>query len=787
MFVGSKRTCQAQLDQQNAARRKPSPSPPSAPPSAAGHASESATDLQLPQDALAVFNASAFGSNAFDLDALLQLEPEPDHARGAPAAAAAAAAPAALPQPPSSSPAVRALAAEVAASLRAYSVHVKLPHAPGEGAAAGLPPELSESLVRLLGALGVPPAALTTCVRPGCVLITLDCLTPASEAAVAALQPGALLAALAAEPGAAGAFARSQAGVRVRVREGEASASPPTAPPAASRAAAAPRPPPLQPLALLSTADAVLTPLPPAAPLAGPLACRLGAHVLPCELRAGSGSLALPACGLEGALLVESLPEGTPLHRAGAARPVLLTRDAAVAAEVAAALGDASFERDAAERAVLILGAALRPDAAAAVLAPAAALAACLGLPATLTRVSLALRARCAADGCAFEPHFLRLLQAAAAARQHAARRALLVAHADAAAGAALAAALLRDAARDGHALLPCALQQASRALAAATAPQQPRVVRAAAAVLAAIAASSAAAEAAFGADHDDEAEGAAADASLSALLLAAAQADEAGFTAYLFDVNTALWRTTALLALFVRTVHTWLYVHSIRSQPSLAPLLARGAVLRKQVHSLRFYDAANLAAPPLTVLDYPWPMVQAAAPLYVAWIVLVNIPTHIAILLLSSWSRLRPLARRRYEPLFGLLTVLELVTYIFMDVHVLRVTGGRVARYAFSDCAMHALGILFFHRTGMFRLHMSLATVTLRSCVTFGVCAWTRAWGMLLWPENAVQLVGLTASLLLAPGRNRRLRLRYAQHVAAAAAAAAAEPPAAQGKHKVA
>jgi hypothetical protein len=814
VFTGSKRTCQAQLDQHNASRRKHSPSSPSAAPetraprrrpspaaalvpcsdsdapatarSVQGSESDrSELELRQEEDALdALFNPSAFASNAFDLEALLEL----DHACAAPAPSAAGM-PTGMATGAEPSPVVRALADEVAASLRAYSVHVKLPHA-DDGAAAGLPTELSASLVRLLGALGVPPAALTTCVRPGCVLITFDCLTSAGEEAVASLQPGALLAALAGEPGAVGAFARSQASMLVRVCNREAAASPPTAPATQSRVVAAPRPPPLAPLALLSTADGVLTPLPSAAPLACPLACRLGADVLRCELRAGgaggAGALLLPASGLEGVLLVEALPEGTPLHRAGAARPVLLTRDADIAAEVATTLGGAGVDRDIAERAVLILGAALRPDAASAVLAPAAALAARLGLSATAARGSVALRARCAADGAAFEPHFLRLLQAAAAARQHAARRALLVAHADAAAGAALAASLLCNAARDGHALLPCALQEASHALAGVTA-QQPHIVRAASAVLAAMAACSADADAVAD-DADDEAEGAAVDAALADVLLVATHAHEAGYIAYLCDVNLGLFRTTALLALFVRTVHTWLYVHNIRSEPSLAALMARGAVLRKQVHSLRFYDAADLSVPPMTVLEYPWEIVQSAAPLYMAWIVFVNIPTHATILLFVSAARLRPFLRRHYERLFGLLIFLELLTYILMDIHIFRVTGGRVARYAIVDCAMHALGVLFFHRTGMFGLRLSLATMMMRSCVTFGVCVWTRAWGILLWPENAVQLVFLVGSMVLAPGRDRRLRLRYAQHVAAAAAAAAAaEPLTAQGKHKAA
>jgi hypothetical protein len=88
----------------------------------------------------------------------------------------------------------------------------------------------------------------------------------------------------------------------------------------------------------------------------------------------------------------------------------------------------------------------------------------------------------------------------------------------------------------------------------------------------------------------------------------------------------------------------------------------------------------------------------------------------------------------------------------------------------------MHALGILFFFSTGIFGLRLSLAAVLMRSVGSVGVCVWTRAWGMLLWPENVVQLASLAVCMVLAPRRERRLR---AQHAAAAAAAAAAEPAA--------
>ena len=513
----------------------------------------------------------------------------------------------------------------------------------------------------------------------------------------------------------------------------------------------------MAPMAALSTAVVTLAPL--AQPV-GTLVARLGAAALPATPLPG-GALSLPACGLEGALLVELLAEGTPLHRAGAPRPVLLTTDARLAAELAPALEAlASHNRSAAESAVVLLGAALAPQAAAAVLAPAAALAACLRLPATLTRLSLALRQRCAAEDAPFEPLFLRLLRAAGAG---AARAALYEAHPDVAAGVAAAAGALRAAAAEGHALPPCALAAAADSLARASQPQPH-----AAAVLAALAAAHVATDEA---DEDDEAEGAAADAALGALLAARTAArsaeTEAGYVEWLCDVNLGLWRSTGILALFVHTVHTCLYFAYIRNQPSVTALLARGAVLRKQVKDVRFYDPADLSAPALTMLDYPWHEVLAAAPIYVAWTVLVHIPTHICILACANSARLRPFVRRNYEVVYGTLCALELSSYIFMDSYIYHVTG-RVPRYAFADCTMHALGVLLFHRTGMFRLRLSLFIIALRSFVTLGTCIRTGAWWGLLWRENAVQAAALALMGVLAPWTDRRLRARYAAHAAA-------------------
>ena len=753
----------------------------------------------LTDDALLVFDA--FGSEAFDLEGLLQLDAElrcePAPCPPPPPQLSAALSPFA-PQLATPPPLVAALAADVASSLHAHCVQVKLPSQ--QATAEALPVALTHSLARLLTALGVPPAALTTCVRPGCILLTLDALLPPGAVPVDAQT---LLAALTADHGEAGAFIRAQPSVTVRVGELEATASPPGGNQAATeRVPAAARPPPLAPLALHATPDGVcVLSAAGGARLSAPLAARCGAAVLPVELRP-DGSAAVRTGRIEGTMLLEAVPEGTPLHRAGAARPVLLTTDATIAAEVAAALPGALSGAEA-EAAVLFVGAALSSELPSLhVAAAASTLAAVLGLPATLRCMTATLRARCATDRVAFETHFLRLLLVCARARQHAARVALLAAHVECAAGVALAAALLKAAAHDGH-MLPCALAEATEALAQRRLPQlqgrTPRdaiVLRSAAATLAAV---SEAADLAL--DSDDEAEAADADAAMDAMGIPSAAmytraaaaaplrpglvADEKGYTQFVFDINVRSWRTVALLALFVHTVHMWLYFNYIRPESSSAALLARGAVLRKQVHSLRFYDPADLSLPPMTTLDYPWRFVLDSAPPYVAWTLFVHIPTHLVILAVVTSRRLLPFARRNYEPLFAVLSVLELSTYIYMDLLILRTTG-RVPRYAFADCTMHTIGVLWFHRTGPFRLALSNFSVLLRMFVCFGICFYTRAWRMLLWPENAVQLVGLTALMVMAPGYDRRMRAGYAEHVATLLAAEAAEP-AAGGKRKTA
>lgn len=775
-FDGAKRTCMAKLQEHNDSRRRTraaqasaDDSPPEGSPPRAqrrrtpseklrgGSSSDTASPessappepafrLAPDDSALLVFDAAAFAKDTFDLEALLAAdvplfdEPRPAAAWG---------------PPPSPTLPYATLASVASAMPQAFTAHLKLPHA-----AAPVPFDAADALgSQLLHAFWLGHAtAMGSCVRPGCVLITLDALlAPEGAARLAAAADGdgaaLALAALLALPTPAGAYLRQQREVTLRLGDGEATGA------GVSRHAAALRAPPLAALALLSTQEAQLA---LTQPPHGALACRLGAAVLPCAM--SGDSILLPACGFEGTLLVEAVPEGTPLHRAGAPRPVLLTRDAAIAAEVDACLAPAA-DRDAAERIVHVLGAALAPGAGAELLAAAAAGGARLGLPATLARLSTALRERCESDGAPFAPHFLRLLLAAAAApRPDAALAALVGAHTHVASGARLAAQLLRAAASDGHVFMACAIAEAQDALAAMRPPPQADLASAAVAFLAAMAAADDADDGEIRPQQEDVVYAAA------EACAAAASADdaerEAGYVHYLFKIALPAWRTVGLLTVLVHTAHLLLWIFCIRSEPSPAKLLARGAVLRKQVRDTLLYDPADLSAPPLTMLDYPWAAVVAAAPPYVAWTLLLHLPTHAAILLFCCSRRLRSFASSHYEPIFHVLSTLEVVTYLVMDACIYRTTG-RVPLYPITGCFLHSLGVVIFHRRGPFRRTLSNWQLVCRLVCTFAVTVCTGAFGLLLKPHNVIQILALLLTWALSGRNDRYLRARYADEVA--------------------
>jgi hypothetical protein len=800
-------------------------------------------------DALDALDVNAFLRDAFGVDLPPPPPPPPPLPPLTLAPPLAAYEPYALTLPVARAP-------DAAAWLTTSVYHVKLP---SHDAADALPSPPDALGAWLLAAMA--PLALTACVRPGCTLLTFDVLHAARGDASAgedASQPAAeapmgaagALARLLRDGGAAGAFFRAQGAVCVRVGDEEVTAAPSGSSGAAAAPAmappAGPRPPRLSPLALLSTSPEHLMALSCAAPPAHPLSCRLfGALLGACTTTLSDADadarcrVALPpgAAGLEGALLVEALPDGMPLHRAGAPWAVLLTRDARIASEVAAlgaAAADDAARLDAAEHVARVLGEALRPGAPPALLAAAGGLAARAGLPASLVRVAGALHACCASAsaaaaaaareplpaGAAFEAHFVTLLAAAASAGgggQRAARAALAAAHPTAAAGAALALALL-DAAEEEGCLIPqLAIDEAMDALAAGRMPPATSgdalvpdcsgvlpsdAVRAsAAAVLAALRAARdadarrgvdaawAAADArarggsedsggggsditvlttSTPADLDDDAHDAAGPSSDHDAALRAA-ADEAGFIRYLADINLVTWRTIAMLTLSVQIAHMYLWAAFMRGEPSSERLISRGAVLRKQVRDTIFMDPRNPGAAPMTMLDFPWEaVVLAYAPLYVGWVCLLKMPAHATILFFSTCSaRARPFVQRHYETIFHTCAMIEIATYAYMDMCIVHATG-RVPIYALPDCVMHSIGTVFCHRTGPFRRRRSYLLLTTRLVsICFAAC-FTRAWALLLRPEFVVQFIGLGIALALTEVRERQLRVRYAQTLAA-------------------
>lgn len=497
-----------------------------------------------------------------------------------------------------------AAAAAASAQLSVRTVHVKLPQhahaaaaaAPGEALyrhedalRAALPQlHLPHALAHLFAppAGGAAPlAALGAAVRPGCTLVTLTALLEPRAAPPPAAH---LLRRALAAPGAAGAFLRAQsellvadgAGGEARYSRSSDHAQEPKEP-EESRAevALAPQAPPLAPLAVLCSRDAALTLQAPAA--AGvTLHCRLASgRVLPLAACAGGARLQLPRCDEAGVALFEAVPAGTPLHRAGPPRPVLLTWHAAIAAEVAAS-GDAlhalraggDVARAHVERCVVALGYALAPGATPPAVAAAAAAALWMGWPAALAEL---LRAPALSDGsAAANARLVALLcHAAAAPRPAVTLRLLLAGSPMLRRGGALAAALLAQARQDGHAHPPFAAATALDVLSArsgAAAHAAAEAADAAAQLLRAAADAADAADARYNAllpRSDDRRSGGAAIA--PTLTATAPQAE---------DANVHAFRSTALLMLLL---YAWcVCMHALRShEPPLPASLIRAAM----------------------------------------------------------------------------------------------------------------------------------------------------------------------------------------------------------------
>jgi hypothetical protein len=258
-----------------------------------------------------------------------------------------------------------------------------------------LPRQMSDLVRAWLGPFVLDALAY---IRPGCTLLTVHALMPVGavledDGCGAAATLAEMLVVVAPER-----VARSRFQVHDptgRVARAEAGAVTDCGVPAA-----APQPglPPLRPLALCSREPGALaTALP--APAAGRMRAYCGGALLPlpaCAEQVAAGdtvSFQLDACGWEGVALFEldddAAGEGVP-PVSQHLRPVLLCRDAAVAAEVAALTGESE---DALESIVLTIGHALAPAAPAAMVRMAARTAVRRRWPATLMRLLPALSA----------------------------------------------------------------------------------------------------------------------------------------------------------------------------------------------------------------------------------------------------------------------------------------------------------------------------------------------------------------------------------------------------------
>ena len=401
-------------------------------------------------------------------------------------------------------------AAAAAAHLSRRAVHMKLPQhahvAAPVGAPAGAGPYRHQEvlavalpLLPLPGALShlfayaddveeAALAALAATIRPGCTLVTMEAMVPPSRGKQPQPRAAELLRRALTTPGPAGDFLRAQNEVLVADGcGGEATWRRSDGVTEQRDVALASRVPPVHPLAVLCTRDAELSVAVAAEEEQGmaELRCRLAAgRVLPLlPLPPAAASLGdahaahftLPRCDEDGVALIEAVPAGMPLHRAGAPRPVLLTSDVAIVSEVAAA-GDAlrtlpfaggggDAARAHVELVVLALGAALAPGATPAAVAAGATAALWMGWSAALAAL---LRTPAFVEGGAgCDTRLLSLFGHALASPRLVMMRVLLAASPMLRHGCVLAAALAAEARQKGHCLAPLVAAAALDALVA--------------------------------------------------------------------------------------------------------------------------------------------------------------------------------------------------------------------------------------------------------------------------------------------------------------------------------
>ena len=397
-FEGSKRTCHAQLSAYNARRRtrmaaaraaEASGAPAPLPPARRAASGSSSADTQL----------SAHAVSGSDLRAALAAPWGPSDASGTAAAASlvdcgedlldALLCELEVPPPATAGPAAAALAGSDAPfwwPLAPATAELKI----GGDEPAAQPTALPAGLrsAASLALFASTPLAMHAAVAPGCTLLTFDAFVDSAAGDKASgdappppeVDAEAALAALLRAADGVGAYLRARESVSVAAggrvataRFGaivEAACAPPHMPP--------PRLPRLMTLAALAGAAAPLCAAPgqPPLPSADSLRCRVHGRML-----ATTAGPALAACPEQGVAFIDLAPSSSAAAFGARAppRPLLLCADVATVGELnawaAAALATvppvSAAAWEAAEAAAALLGAALRPNAPAELLAAA--------------------------------------------------------------------------------------------------------------------------------------------------------------------------------------------------------------------------------------------------------------------------------------------------------------------------------------------------------------------------------------------------------------------------------
>ena len=657
-----------------------------------------------------------------------------------------------------------AAAAAAAASLYGYTLHFKLPSLPSP---AHLPSAALRSIADdddLFFGAAAPPSCS---IRPGCVLLTFDALVAAPAACADAAAAAAALrrAFAAAEAHARGATVLCRGGAAALLADAPLPAAPPP-----------PRAPRLRPAAALLPGNDVAAPLVPFELLDAEPGCtlhaRLAGQALRCEAVPGGTRArtslrvrhvtAASATLAEGAALFElqrddgGASASPPAAGHSAACPALsppraalLCGDAAVVAEVNAAADTAQRAGDAAadaalQRVILVLGAALRPDAPCRVLVAAASACVWLRWDASLRRLL-------------YKPGGTSALVDDAGAMLLAA-----AAHA-AAAGNANAAASVVDAA--AAALWPAGALRSAGALLRRASDGEGHMQPACAADAALDSGPDAGTVAVLRALHSllD-----ATDAEAAPAVVAASSGTRSfnGVRAYRSALH---WQVVYSLTLFASFVKLWLTVHLVlrRDQPPDISAASIGVFNAALLSRVRLHPLAGGAA--LAPADLPWPMVVYYARIYCAATVLLRIPVFaVAVRAATRIRRAHPRSQR-YARVFYFCQAFDSAYNAGFELLILHATGATVEWPALL-CMLQAAGCAIGMRNSAFPLLHMYGLIAHRALSTFAVVALTGQWRLFMRnPGYAALALVFATSAALAARREAAARDAEARQAAVA------------------